>query len=494
LAQKRINAAEKAKTKADTVHADSFLQLDVLVQAVDAANSLVAEAENSKTSGTELETLTLNATMAESLQSGFAPQVKQNATTKKGAATALINRQAEVVPLLAVAAEADTAMQLAAAKVQTATAAKEVALQALTKLGLKPSEEQIPSDDETGEVPPTVAATAKAQLAKRANAVNKYKKATADAKRAQTALATVQAACTKTSKDVALAKTKMKKAGRVKTNADKAHMAVVVQRDLLVKVVGYTQSQLTTTGQRKAGKPAMDKLTTAAEIAVADHQAYQTTFASSARAKREATAWLTKFQEAFEPLSKAAADATRDKKLARGQLETAMAAHDVSREAMQALGIKVRTPGHLPTQTHRDPIQPPLSPTPKVRYVTKPKMERNKEEWYQMIGTEKESDRFYKTGQANKEALPVGAVIQNAIKYYRFNQPCTAQQALAWAQLDDLSTGYTVDLNSYNPTTHMVTIMLLLLQPDNLPEDAFEWPHWLATTTIDLNQTNYPDE
>jgi hypothetical protein len=161
LAHKRIKAAEKGKTKADKVHADSFLQLDVLGQAVDAANSLVAEAENSKTSGIELETLTMNATMAESLQSGYAPQVEHNAITKKGAATALINRQAEVVPLLAVAAEADTAMQLAATQGETATAAKEVALQALTKLGLKPNEEEISDDDETGQVPPTVAATAK---------------------------------------------------------------------------------------------------------------------------------------------------------------------------------------------------------------------------------------------------------------------------------------------------------------------------------------------
>jgi hypothetical protein len=180
--------------------------------------------------------------------------------------------------------------------------------------------------------------------------------------------------------------------------------------------------------------------------------------------------------------------------LARAELETAMAVHDVSRKAMQALGIKVLPPTHLPTQTHRDPIQPPLSPKPKVRYVTKPKMERKKKEWYQMIGTEKESELFYKNDLANKEALRVGAVIQNAIKYYRFNQPCTAKQALAWAQLDDLSTGYTGDLNSYNPTTHMVTIQLMLLQPANLPEDAFEWPNWLATTTIDLNTTNYRDE
>jgi hypothetical protein len=178
--------------------------------------------------------------------------------------------------------------------------------------------------------------------------------------------------------------------------------------------------------------------------------------------------------------------------LSRAQLETAMTVHDVSREAMQALGIKVRPPVILPTQTqpdpiHPDPIQPHLSPTPKVRYVTKPKVEPKKDEWYQMIRTEDEATRFYANTQAKKEALPVGAVIQNAIKYYGFNQPCTAQQALVCAQLDDLSTGYIVDLNSYNPTTHMLDIDLMLLQPDNLPDDAFEWPHWLATTTKDLN-------
>jgi hypothetical protein len=259
VAQKRIKAAEKAKTKADKVHADSFLQLDVLVQDVDAANILVAvEAENRKAAGQELEELTLNAAMAENLKLNYAPQVNQNAITKKGAATGLTNHQAEVVPLLAVAAEADMAMQSAASQVTTATAAKDVALEALTKLGLKPREDKIPYDDKTGEVQPTEAAAAKLQQAKRAAAVKKYKKATADAKRAQTALAMAHAACTKTSKDFALAKTKMKTAGRVKTNADKAHRAVVVQRDLLVKGVGDTQSQLTAAGQRKARKPAME--------------------------------------------------------------------------------------------------------------------------------------------------------------------------------------------------------------------------------------------
>jgi hypothetical protein len=121
-------------------------------------------------------------------------------------------------------------------------------------------------------------------------------------------------------------------------------------------------------------------------------------------------------------------------------------------------------------------------------------MERKNNEWYKMIGNDKEATRFYTNNLANKEALPVGEGIQNAIKYYRFNQPCTAQQALVWAQLDDLSTGYTVDLNSYSPTTQMLDIDLMLLQPDNLPEEALEWPNWLATTSINLNTTNYRDE
>jgi hypothetical protein len=237
LAQKRIQAAEKAKTKADKVHATSFLQLVVLVQAVEAANSLVTEAEKRKASGQELETLTMKASMAENLKLNYAPQVKQDASTKKGAATGLTNRQAEVVPLLAAAAEADTAMQSAASQLQTATAAKEAALQALTALGLIPH-----IDDATGEDPPAAEVTAKEQQAARDATLKKYKKATTDAKTAQTALATAQAACTKPSKDVALAKTQMKTAGRVKANVDKAHKTVVVQRDLLVKVVGDTQA------------------------------------------------------------------------------------------------------------------------------------------------------------------------------------------------------------------------------------------------------------
>jgi hypothetical protein len=397
---------------------------------------------------------------------------------------------------LAVAAEADTAMELAASQVQTATAAKKVALQALKALGLKPREDKPPVDDETGEDQPPAAATAKEQTAARAAALQKYKKATADAKMAQTALITAQAACTTNRKDVALAKTKIKAAGRVKANADRAHKTLVVHRDLLVKAVGVTQSRLTAAGKHQAGKPAMDKLTTAVLTVVADHQAYQNKVTSSDRSKSVAAASLTRLKKALVPFSEAAAEATRAEKLARTQLETAMTVHDVSREAIQALGKKGRPTTPLPTQTQCDPIQPAtfqhsLSPTPKVRYVTKPKMERNHNEWYQMIGTDEEATCFYESTQANKVALPVGAVIQNAIKYYRFNHPYTTQQALAWAQLDDLSTGYNVDLNSYNPTTHMLDIDLILLKPAELPEDTFEWPNRLATTTIDLNETNY---
>jgi hypothetical protein len=114
VVQKRIMAAEKAKTKADKVHATSFLQLDVLGQAVEAANSLVTEAEKRKASGQELETLTMKASIAENDKMNFTTQVKQDARTKKGAATGLTKRQGDVVPLLAVAATADKAMESAA--------------------------------------------------------------------------------------------------------------------------------------------------------------------------------------------------------------------------------------------------------------------------------------------------------------------------------------------------------------------------------------------
>jgi hypothetical protein len=177
-------------------------------------------------------------------------------------------------------------------------------------------------------------------------------------------------------------------------------------------------------------------------------------------------------------------------------LQTATAAHEAVRQAMTALGLKPRPPLPLPLPLHDDAIPPPLSPTksgkPKVQYVTKPKIKRTDNEWYQMIGTEKEADHFYKNKQANMEALPVGEVIRNAVKYFKFNQPCTADQALAWAQLDDLSTGYTVDLNSYNPKTHMLQIDLILVHPNNFPTDALQWPNWLETTAIDLDTTNYP--
>jgi hypothetical protein len=81
-------------------------------------------------------------------------------------------------------------------------------------------------------------------------------------------------------------------------------------------------------------------------------------------------------------------------------------------------------------------------------------------------GREAEAALFYDNKQANLEALPVGEDIRNAVKYFNCNQPCTADQALAWAQLDDLSTGCTGDLNAYNPKTHMLHIELTLLHPD----------------------------
>jgi hypothetical protein len=63
---------------------------------------------------------------------------------------------------------------------------------------------------------------------------------------------------------------------------------------------------------------------------------------------------------------------------------------------------------------------------------------------------------------------------------------------LTWAALEDLSTGFAVDLNSYDPATYMIHISLTLVCPDNFPKDALDWPNWLATTTIDLETMKYP--
>jgi hypothetical protein len=68
LAHKRIKEAVNAKTKADKTHASSFVQLDVLVQAAEAAKSLVAEAEISTIPGTALEDLKMKAAVAASDQ------------------------------------------------------------------------------------------------------------------------------------------------------------------------------------------------------------------------------------------------------------------------------------------------------------------------------------------------------------------------------------------------------------------------------------------
>jgi hypothetical protein len=57
--------------KADRLHATSFLQLDAMGKAVDTANSLVAEAVDSKTTGKDLEDLQLKASIAASDLSGY---------------------------------------------------------------------------------------------------------------------------------------------------------------------------------------------------------------------------------------------------------------------------------------------------------------------------------------------------------------------------------------------------------------------------------------
>jgi hypothetical protein len=190
------------------------------------------------------------------------------------------------------------------------------------------------------------ATMAKEQTAARAAADKKYLEAAADAKTAQTALATAQAACTKTSKDVALAQTKIKTAGRAKAKANKVHKAAVLQLALLVKGVADVKSKLTVAGKRKVAKKELEKLKTTAAIAETDQKAYQKKVSSSERTKKAAATALTKFQSALVPLSEAAAEATTDEQLATAQLETAMAAHDVSREAMKTLGFKSTTSTH----------------------------------------------------------------------------------------------------------------------------------------------------
>jgi hypothetical protein len=225
--------------------------------------------------------------------------------------------------------------------------------------------------------------------------------------------------------------------------------------------------------------------------------------AQAAEAAAAETVALEEAKKALKAKAAKAREAAEQARKAKGD----KAAQDAAEKLAKAEAGKPRPlqPPKLPT--HVPPAPPPPSPKtrrkhktkanrkkppsapdaaaatkptvkykPKVKYVTKPNIQRNNNQWYQMIGTEDEATCFYDNNKAaaNLEALPVGEVTRNAVKYFKFNQPCSANQALAWAQLDDLSTGYTVDLNSYAPATHMIHISLMLLYPDNLPTDALE--------------------
>jgi hypothetical protein len=68
-----------------------------------------------------------------------------------------------------------------------------------------------------------------------------------------------------------------------------------------------------------------------------------------------------------------------------------------------------------------------------------------------MIRSQAESELFYdhKKQAANKEGLPVGEVIRNVVKYFKFNHPCTPAQALAWAALE-------LHLRIYRPTSLLI--------------------------------------
>jgi hypothetical protein len=343
--------------------------------------------------------------------------------------------------------------------------------------------------------------TAVKRKAARAAAEKRFVKTTADVKMAQAALATAQAACTKTSSDVESAQQHLKAAERAKAKANEVHKASVAQLAGLEKGIADAKSIATAAVERKAAGQELETLTMASLIAETDKVNFKTQVLTDTRTMLRAAEDLKKLRRALIQLAKAAAQADKAKQLATAHLQKGTAAHEVAGKARFTSGSRqAPTLPIQPAAATVPAIPPPLPPTksgkPKVQYVTKPKIQRNNNQWYQMIGTEEEAAHFYdkKKAAANLEALPVGEVIRNAVKYFKSNQPCSAEQALAWAQLDDLSTGYTVDLNSYAPATHMLHISLMLLYPDNLPTDAREWPNWLATTTIDLDTTDYPPD
>jgi hypothetical protein len=145
---------------------------------------------------------------------------------------------------------------------------------------------------------------------------------------------------------------------------------------------------------------------------------------------------LTESRLLHQPLVEAVAEADKAKQVATEQLQKAQAdQHEVARKARAAFG-KRQTP-KLPTQgpavavpppppsppkqsgekTKKDKRKkPPSSPDatpakkPKVKYVTKPKIQGEPHQWYQMIGSQAEAEKLYhsKNVAANKGGLPVG--------------------------------------------------------------------------------------
>jgi hypothetical protein len=130
---------------------------------------------------------------------------------------------------------------------------------------------------------------------------------TADVKTTQDALATAQAACTKTSKDVALAQQHTKATDKVKRTADEVHKASVLQLTGLEKGVADAKSMLKADVKRKAAKQELEKLSTAASIAETDKKGLHIQVLTDGRTKRKAATELKKRRRALLPPTRAAA-------------------------------------------------------------------------------------------------------------------------------------------------------------------------------------------
>jgi hypothetical protein len=145
-------------------------------------------------------------------------------------------------------------------------------------------------------------AASRKRNAARAAAKKQYIKATADAKKAQAALAKAQATCTKKNKAVALGQQHIKSAEKAKMKADKVHTAAVLQLALLVKGVVDTKSIVTTAVKRKAAGKELETLTMNASIAENDKMNFKTQISKDARTKKGAATGLTNCRSAVVQL------------------------------------------------------------------------------------------------------------------------------------------------------------------------------------------------